>query len=255
MWCTWGGVWHQVHSLFHQSKPESRIKRRGFPLLSEVFHLALIPLYYFIASQFHSLQFLTKKSHVRPCVCRLCEILSEQICRWVIDRVDALNIAGVGLHFLHILRLKNKTKQRGVMHKTRLKHRTIICSYSEFTHRCRFRWWAVGLLALPVRGVDRQSSSVSQHKSLQGVILVNHFHSYLNIISFFCAKNTTAAKNTSPATAETHSQVTLPAVREWRFYHNQLVFNIAHPVYKQKFELVFLCAIHSESLTFCEFWF
>lgn len=94
-----------VHSVTLSPVPSVR----GFPLLSEVFNLPLVfylCFFFFIVSpisQFHSPRLLANSP--APW-CEWARVLCEQICRWVIDRVHTLNVAGVGLHFLCVLLLK-----------------------------------------------------------------------------------------------------------------------------------------------------
>lgn len=73
--------------------------------------LALLSLYYYTTSQFHSLQFLTRGPVCiwgrRACARFLC----------VVDRVHTLNIASIGLHLLHILCLKWETDKQALWTK------------------------------------------------------------------------------------------------------------------------------------------
>lgn len=91
------------------SRGFGRTDLRGFPYRKSF--ISLLSLYYFTTSQFHSLRLL-KRSHLHFfCVSMLCMwsiFMGGKIYRGVIDRVHTLNVAGVGLHFLHVVCLKNK---------------------------------------------------------------------------------------------------------------------------------------------------
>lgn len=65
--------------------------------------------------QFHSLPVLNKCCTEHECAAdTFFKPLCEHACRWVIDRVYTLNIASVGLHFLHFLCLKMKITKNGL---------------------------------------------------------------------------------------------------------------------------------------------
>lgn len=131
---------------------------RGFPLLSEVFHLPLV--FYLWVVVFFSLfpPYLSftalgfSKNSPAPW-CEWAIVLCEQICRWVIDRVHTLNVASIGLHFLRVLLLKRHRQQKKQTGWT-WEMRQNFGAHREETYRHGFGWRGVGLLARPgKRGV------------------------------------------------------------------------------------------------------
>lgn len=88
---------------------------RNFPLSEKIFDLSLSLLFHpFSVSQpsvsHKDLLHLGCDACARSFFFFFCHC--EHICRSVIDRVHTLNIASIGLHFLHILYLQKKKKKK-----------------------------------------------------------------------------------------------------------------------------------------------
>lgn len=134
-----------------------------------------------------------------------------------------MNIAGVGLHFLHILPLKNKTercrKQNSTMHNKT--HRSTSCRVTDglFTGADLDGEVAECWYRLTKGGYTKPLSDSTQKMASChfGINFSSNENSYLNVISFFCARNTNPAKNTTiTMTTGMYNHRRKPAVRETR---------------------------------------
>lgn len=88
--------------------------------------------------------------------------LREQIYRWVIDRVDTLNVARIRLHFLHILKQTKKQRcDEQSIRTCKKREKDAVTQSAETTNRCRFGCWAVSSLVSPGRMQHRGRKTLS----------------------------------------------------------------------------------------------
>lgn len=172
-------------------------------LISEVPYLircllSLLSFYYFTISQLHSYSVSQRHSSVWEASAGFTR---GPICRsWVIDGVHTLNIAGIRLHFLHLLCLRKSERgheeNRAVIHT-----RQEIIDGREVTNRRKFWCREVGLLATAVKRRAKKLNELTRYLIHFGllVFLLND-QSYLKILFLLCVKSKNPAKNATTMT-------------------------------------------------------
>lgn len=136
----------------------------------------ILPVLSFTASSFSQ----TPHMCISMCDWDACtRLLCKQICRLVVDRVHTLDVASIGLHFLHILWLVSGEEKKDWCHKQYWGGKSAIndrklkqkLSSIKVTYPWGFGRWLLGPLTSSVRSHTKKAQT-GQKKGLQKVFFL-----------------------------------------------------------------------------------